>query len=355
MNANSPASSEPLVSVVIAAFNAADTLEQTIESVLAQSRVGFRIEIVIVDDGSTDSTWELLKGHAGHVRAVRQPNSGIGAARNRGMREARGDFIALLDADDLCDPARLQIQLAYLLEHPTMLLCSTDFSSFDSSGVLEVSSIGSYYSRCHARYGGVRARYQEHDRLIMPIAACGLPAGSVVECHSGRVFEQMAQGSFIHPGTSMFRRSALDLAGNFDLNIRIACEWEWLARVTREGSVGYIDLPLLAYRRSAGQVSSSPDMNLDSLHVAKMLHQRYPQLRLNDPAAVRRQFGNLELQAAYALAPVHRRKAFALLLSSLLRRRVCDAVSLRTLLRIVLPTPAMRGLRALRGRLCPTP
>lgn len=339
----------PRISVVIAAYNAAATLGETLRSLEAQSLRP--MEIVVVDDGSTDGTWELLEACGSPIRAFRQANSGIGAARNRGMREAQGDFIALLDADDVCDPARLQLQFEYLSAHPDVLLCSTDFSSFDASGLLERSSIGSYYSRCSPRHGGVRARYQEQQSLVLPVEACGLPAGETVECHSGQVFDQMMLGNFIHPGTSMFRREALDAAGNFDPAIRIACEWEWLVRVTRAGRVGYIDLPLLGYRRSPGQISSSPGMNLDSLLVARMIHQRYAGAHSPPPDAVRRQLGNLELQAAYALAPVQRGRAVALLASSVFRHRVLNGVSLRTLVRVLLPAGALHRLRAARRRL----
>lgn len=339
----------PLVSVVIAAYNAARTLEETLRNLLLQTCQDF--EVVVVDDGSTDDTWNLLQRHAPRVRAVRQDNAGIGAARNRGMREARGTFIALLDADDLCDPARLQVQLAYLRDHPDVLLCSTDFSSFDASGVIERSSIGSYYSRCAARNGGVQARYPEHDSLVLEVEACGLRAGSSVACHAGQVYEQMMLGNFIHPGTSMFRRSALEQAGSFDPQIRIACEWDWLVRVTRVGRVGYIDLPLLAYRRSATQISSSPRMNLDSLRVARSIHQRDPRLLQKHRVLVRRQLGTLELHAAYALSQTQRVQALRLLASSAVRYRVLNGVSLRTLLRLALPTPLLRGVRALRKRL----
>ena len=340
----------PRISVVIAAYNAAATLGETLRSLEAQTLRP--MEIVVVDDGSTDNTWELLERSGPSIRAFRQVNSGIGAARNRGMREAKGDFIALLDADDICDPARLQIQYEYLNAHPDLLLCSTDFSSFDTSGLLERSSIGSYYSRCSARHGGVRARYPEQQWLLLPIQACGLPAGDKVECHAGQVFDQMMLGNFIHPCTVMFRREALEAAGNFDPSIRIACEWEWLVRVTRVGPVGYIGLPLLRYRRSPGQISSSPGMNLDSLRVARLIHERYAsEVHSLSPGAVRRQLGNLELQAAYALAPVQRTKALALLTSSAFRHRVLSDVSLRTLVRVLLPAGALRRLRAARRRL----
>ena len=351
MSAPSALPAGPRVSVVIAAYNAAATLGETLRSVLAQTCAD--VEVVVVDDGSTDATRAILEAEAPRVRAIHQQNAGIGAARNRGMREARGAFIALIDADDVCEPGRLRIQLDYLLAHPEVLLCSTDFSSFDDSGLIEASSIGSYYSRCGASHGGVRARYDRHAGFALPVAACGRAAGSEVASHSGRIFEQLLLGNFIHPPTVMFRREALELAGNFDPSIRIACEWEWLVRVARAGPVGYIDLPLLRYRRSASQVSSSPEMNLDSLRVAKAMQRRYARLRVLDPGVMRRQLGQLELQAAYAMAPARRTVAFALLASSVLRRGVLGPLTLPTCARVFLPSALLRGLRAARRRLRP--
>ena len=351
MSEPSASPAPPRVSVVIAAYNAAATLGETLRSVRAQACAD--VEVVVVDDGSTDATRAMLEAEGARVRAFHQENAGIGAARNRGMREARGAFIALIDADDVCEPGRLRIQLDYLLAHPDLLLCSTDFSSFDDSGMIEASSIGSYYSRCGASHGGVRARYDHHAGFALPVAACGRAAGSEVASHSGRVFEQLLLGNFIHPPTVMFRREALELAGNFDPSIRIACEWEWLVRVAQAGPVGYIDLPLLRYRRSASQISSSTAMNLDSLRVAKAMQRRYARLRVLDPRVARRQLGQLELQAAYAMAPVRRIIAFALLASSVMRRGVLGPLTLPTCARVLLPSAALRGLRAARRRLRP--
>ena len=133
-----------LVSVVIPAYNAQATLGETLRSVLAQTHR--HLEIVVVDDGSTDGTWQLMQEFDAAIRTVRQPNAGLAAARNAGLVAAQGDFIALLDADDLCEPERIAVQIRYLQEHPDVLLCSSDFSGFDAQGALD-----SVVTRCAAR------------------------------------------------------------------------------------------------------------------------------------------------------------------------------------------------------------
>jgi len=106
------------VSAIIPTFNRAGLLVEAIDSVLRQTRVPE--EIVVVDDGSTDNTEQVVSGYGGRVRYIRQTNAGPAAARNRGIREASSQFIALLDSDDLWEMNRLASQLAVLATHPEL-------------------------------------------------------------------------------------------------------------------------------------------------------------------------------------------------------------------------------------------
>src|SRR5690606_34102704 len=101
--------SDQLVSIVIPVYNAEKYLEQTLASIYAQTYP--HTEIIAVDDGSSDRSVEILRQHAPRVRLVTQANAGAAAARNRGVREARGKWIAFLDADDLWTPDKLEKQL----------------------------------------------------------------------------------------------------------------------------------------------------------------------------------------------------------------------------------------------------
>ncbi len=338
-----PVPTAPLVSVVIPAHNAAPTLDETLRSVLAQTYPS--IEIIVVDDGSIDGTWALLQRYGPLVRAIRQPNAGIGAARNASVQAARGEYIALLDADDLCEPERIALQVDFLQRHPDVLLCSSDFSSFDERGPISASTIGSYYHQCRPENGGVAGRYPEHGSFHSDAD----PQGRTIAVHFGRVYERLAMGNFIHPPTVMFRRSALTLAGPFDPEVRIACEWDWFVRVARAGPVAYLDVPLLRYRRSSRQISSSPAMGVDSLAVARRIHQRDPELRLRNPRAVDQQLGNLSLAAANALVEASAPEALLLVLTSLLVYRVVRAQTWRVIAKALLPKGMLRGIRRLRG------
>lgn len=119
----------PLVSLLIPCHNAAPWLAATLESALAQTWA--HKEIILVDDGSTDGSLALAQGFAARgVRIFSQPNAGASAARNRALREARGDYFQFLDADDLLAPGKLTAQLALLATRPPDTVASCAWGRF---------------------------------------------------------------------------------------------------------------------------------------------------------------------------------------------------------------------------------
>ncbi len=116
----------PLVSIVIPTYNQPFFLREALDSVFAQTFKDY--EIIVVNDGSTDDTAEQLKQYANRIRVITQDNQGIGRARNRGMDEAAGRYIAFLDHDDLWHPQKLEIQVAYMREHPECVGSSVPFA-----------------------------------------------------------------------------------------------------------------------------------------------------------------------------------------------------------------------------------
>ncbi|MGB9128232.1 MAG: glycosyltransferase [Thiobacillus sp.] len=156
----------PTISVVIPAYNAAVTLPRALDSVLAQTWPAH--EIIVVDDGSTDATGEVVKGYAGRVRYVRQDNAGPSAARNQGVAAASGEWIAFLDADDWYYPERLARHAQMITSDPTLDFLVGNFDYRDNYGTLLRASMtaSSFGSELLAQHG-------EHGQTVIEGAALG--------------------------------------------------------------------------------------------------------------------------------------------------------------------------------------
>ena len=121
------------VSAIIPTYNNAQTLARAIDSALTQAFDG-PWEIIIVNDGSTDHTAEIIAGYGGQVRSIEQSNAGAAAARNAGVRAAQGDYLAFLDADDEWTPRKLQVMTAVLEGSPEAVLAYSDFIAINPLG-----------------------------------------------------------------------------------------------------------------------------------------------------------------------------------------------------------------------------
>lgn len=134
----------PRFSVIIPAFNAAATLTRAIESVRAQSWPAH--EIIVVDDGSTDSTAEVARQFGDTVRLIQQSNSGVSVARNTGAAAAMGDWLAFLDADDWYVPDRIKLHAEWIVEDPALDFLTGDYEYRDDAGKLLGTSMAQHES-----------------------------------------------------------------------------------------------------------------------------------------------------------------------------------------------------------------
>ena len=126
------ASAEPTVSVIIPAYNCDRYIVQAVESVLEQQGCSF--EVIIIDDGSTDSTQEVLEPYGDRLKYIRQENQGVAAARNHGIEVARANFVAFLDADDYFLPGKLVRQAEILLKRPDLGMIHSGWQRVDHLG-----------------------------------------------------------------------------------------------------------------------------------------------------------------------------------------------------------------------------
>ena len=198
------------MTVVIPAHNATAFLGEALRSALDQTFED--LEIVVVDDGSTDATAALAASFGEVVRVILQPNRGPAAARNRGIREARGRFIAFLDADDLWDAEMVSSQVAALEADPAIGLVSTN------------------------------CWYTDGRRLVPVVRTAQRIA------HSGHVYRRLVRENFIVTSTVMARRECLDAVGGFDEALHVSEDYDLWLRLSRVYPFRFLDRPLARYR-----------------------------------------------------------------------------------------------------------
>ncbi len=241
-------SDQPLVSVVIPTFNRAYCLQRTLHSVLSQTYS--RLEVIVVDDGSTDNTRELVLGRSGadpRIRYEYQTNRGVSAARNLGFRLARGEYIALLDSDDLWKAWKLELQLDCMRYLPQAGMIWTDMEAVDPQGRVS----GAYYLRTmyHAyRWFEYDTLFSESYPLRQILSAPPAEAANGA-LYAGNIFSQMIMGNLVHTSTVLLRRDRLELVRGFDETLTVCGEdYDFHLRTCREGPVAFINVPTIQYQ-----------------------------------------------------------------------------------------------------------
>lgn len=197
----------PLVSIVVTTYNQAAFIEQTIKSVLAQT---YRpIEVIVVDDGSTDDTPARIALFGDQVTCIRQSNQGVAGSRNTGICNANGELIAFLDGDDIWDPEKLSVQVAAALHHPHSGLIIVDGSEFDDGGTISSSLF--FVPWCQDLADGSVTSGHYHHQLLQ----CNFITTTSQVMVPARVFERIGISDRNFPRAS-----------DYDLYIRIAASYD---------------------------------------------------------------------------------------------------------------------------------
>lgn len=235
----------PSISVVIPAYNSARFLPEAVASVLAQNQPVH--EIVIVDDGSTDDTPRIAPLLAPNIVYIRQPNAGPSAARNRGIGEARGEYIAFLDADDQWVPDKNAKQLAIITRHPQIALVAGDMTEIDTKGnIVTASALDAH---------GLKTRFQQLGGAPVPNAL-----------HS------LLEKNFIPTGTVLAKRDVLLAVGGFAEDIRYGEDLELWARIAAQHPIVMLpDVLMLRRRHGTNATANTEALLTDLVKVAERI------------------------------------------------------------------------------------
>lgn len=212
----------PQVSVIIPAYNSMEYLPKTLDTVLCQTFTDF--EVIIVDDGSTDSIKDWVKEISdARVRLISQPNQGASRARNNGISNAAGEFIAFLDSDDLWEPTKLEKQLDLFVDAPELGLVYTWVASVDENG-------------------------KPRGRILKNFA-------------EGKVWQDLVQHNVVECGsTPMIRRSCFDEVGLFDENLTNVEDRDMWLRISCKYDFAVVKEALVSYRQRANSKGKNYQM-----------------------------------------------------------------------------------------------
>jgi glycosyltransferase involved in cell wall biosynthesis len=376
----------PRVSIVLPTYNRADTLGRAIESVRAQTWQDW--ELVIVDDGSTDATRDVLAGVSdSRVRVLSQANQGVAAARNRGLREARGGLVAFLDSDDEHTPHHLELAVSFFDAHPDEHLYSSEFwEDFGRGNVVKhhrpeifdwypatARAIGSLAFASAPRLGdpylhvyASREEVGEWGREIVERSG-----HSDVANYRGNVFASWRWGWLMALQPTVITRHALEAVGPFDTTIPVASDFSWLAILSRHFTASYLSIPGAIKHELAHGGSALAEDHLATGKTAVQFHRDVLRLheelfwneRPDDPeltalrgfrqflvgqAAARR--GERELAREYLRAGLHTYRApVARRLRWLVELAPSPALARRAYALSVLPARVRAGLERLRA------
>lgn len=224
----------PVISIVIPAYNAERTILETIASVRQQTFADF--ELIVINDGSTDRTLDLLKTiEDDRLKVFDDRNGGVATARNRGICKSTGEFVAFLDADDLWADDKLEVQLAALKEHP---------------------SAGLAYSWTY--------NMSEEGELLHPIEPT----------FSGAVYADLLLANFLSNGSNpLVRRQTIESVGEFYSDIQGVEDWDYWLRIAANWDFIVVPKHHVFYRQSAN--SQSAKIDIMKGEILKMLERSF--------------------------------------------------------------------------------
>jgi glycosyltransferase involved in cell wall biosynthesis len=239
----------PLVSVVIPNYNNAGFVTAALDSVLQQNYAN--LDIIVVDDGSTDHSLTVLQPYAARITLITQPNQGPAAARNNGIAAAKGQLIAFLDSDDLWLPGKVAAQVNYLLLHPDIAVCYCGWSEW------------------HTANPGQKPPGQLTD------VAPALRAHNAID--GNWLYLDLLRESVIHTISAMLRREVFDTVGFFNTDYRIGEDHDFWLRVAQHFKIAKLPQVYAIYRNNPQSTTKQVhDRNFSLLVLESALTQYGP-------------------------------------------------------------------------------
>ncbi len=252
------------VSVIIPTYNRGAYIVEAVESVLAQTYRS--VEVIIVDDGSTDDTFERLASYQSRLTILKTNHGGAPHARNVGVQVARGKYVAFLDSDDRYLPHKLKLQVQVLERFPDVDLVYSEFSGF-GDGVTEEFHLKSYHAPAF-RNGETYDRYFERA-IVLRDVGIECPPWSERKLYIGHIFDQYLRTLFVFVNSLLVRRDVLAAVGDHDETLSLFDGYDLVLRIAKHSQIAFVDLPTYELRYHEGQISTTKRHDGPAVLVAK--------------------------------------------------------------------------------------
>ena len=255
------------VSVIIPTYNRGAFIAEAVESVLSQT--WHSVEVIVVDDGSSDDTFARLAPYRANIVIVTTNHGGAPHARNAGMKAATGKYVCFLDSDDRYLPYKLALQVKIFERFPEVGMVSSEFSGF-GDGVEEEFHLKTYHSAAF-RNGETYDDYFERS-VSLHEAGIDCPPWSERKVYLGHIFDHYLSVLFISTNSLMVHRSVLDRVGEQDKSFPLFEEYEFALRIAKRHRVAFADVPTYQHRYHPGQISTTAQRDGSAVLVEKQRH-----------------------------------------------------------------------------------
>jgi len=291
---------EPLVSVIIPTYNCGKFIEQSIESVLKQTYKN--VEIIVIDDGSTDDTSLKLSKYGEHIICIRQKNQGLSKSRNIGMRHSKGEYLAFQDADDRWNPKKLEMQVECFRKVKDIGLVFTDFSRIDMEGNIVKDRYEEKAFTVFQDYGlSIEKIFKGKRTTRIDDSGQG---NSQHTLYSGNVFYHLCKGNFILPSTTLFKKECIEKIGLlWNEEFQCATDQYFHLHFARHFPVAYLDAVTAEYRVAGGGSLSgnknTPQLILNTIKTLEDIYEQDEGLRSGKNSLYRTILGKHYARLAY--------------------------------------------------------
>jgi len=316
------------ISIIIPTYNSAQYICEAIESVLNQTYKDF--EIIVVDDGSTDNTKEVIKPYLNKMKYIYQQNSGPSAARNRGIQEAKGEYIAFLDADDIWLPQKLELQIKFMEKEKEVGLIFSDMVLFNEKEIIKNS-------------------FLKEKLFFNKLSIKSL--SSTEKVIYDNVFNALLQENFIPTNTVIVKKECFNKVGFFDETLFSVEDRDMWLRIGLFYDIGFINFPLVLTRFHETNISGNQELALKSRLKVMKKFLNYSNLPIKSKKIIKQTINKIYFDLGYLYFTYEKFPLSRIYFRKFLKENPFIFKPWIYILLSVLPTSAIRKLKNLKEKI----